>query len=91
MLDALPIAGQRDRARQTFATVVATGEPLHGHRDQVFAESWQQQRYETIILPLSTDSTTVDMLLVGLIHKRRKMTLSSHDQGAFQERHKERC
>lgn len=70
MLDALPIAEQRDRARQTFTTVVTTGEPLHGHRDQLFGERWRH--YETIILPLSTDGANIDMLLVGLIHDEEK-------------------
>lgn len=72
LLDELPLAEQRDRARQTFTTVVATGEPLHGHRDRVFAESWQRQSYETVVLPLSNDGTTINMLLVGLIHDDEK-------------------
>jgi len=70
MLDELPLVEQRDRARQTFTTVVSTGEPLHGHRDQVFA--LRPQQYETIILPLSTDGANIDTLLVGLIHDDEK-------------------
>jgi hypothetical protein len=70
MLDELPIVEQRNRARQTFTTVITTGEPLHGHRDQVFA--LRSQHYETIILPLSTDGTNIDTLLVGLIHDDEK-------------------
>jgi hypothetical protein len=66
MLEALPLSEQRDRARQTFTAVAATGEPVHGHRDQVFNEL--RRRYETIVLPLSHDGKIVDMLLVGLIH-----------------------
>jgi len=70
MLDQLPLVEQRERARQTFTTVVATGELLHGHRDQAF--DGRPQRYETIVLPLSSDSVAVDMLLVGLIHSDEK-------------------
>lgn len=66
MLDELPIPEQRDRARQTFSTVVATGEPLHSNRDQLFGD--RLRRYEAIVLPLSNNGATVDMLLVGLIH-----------------------
>jgi hypothetical protein len=70
MLDELPLDEQRARARQTFTTVVTTGELLHGHRDQVFDE--RRRPYETIVLPLSTNGATVDMLLVGLIHDDEK-------------------
>jgi hypothetical protein len=69
-LDALPVIEQRDRARQTFTAVATTGEPLHGHRNQLFAEV--RRRYETIILPLAADGENIDMLLVGLIHDDEK-------------------
>ncbi len=49
MLDELPLVEQRERARLAFTTVATTGEPLHAHRDQVFSEGLEQQRYETII------------------------------------------
>jgi hypothetical protein len=70
MLDELPLSEQRDRARQTFNAVVATGELVHGHRDQLFNEV--RRRYETIVLPLSSDGANIDMLLVGLIHDDEK-------------------
>jgi len=66
MLDELPVGEQRDLARQSFSQVVATGAPLHAHRDRVL--DGRNQRYETIILPLSSDGAAIDMLLVGLIH-----------------------
>jgi hypothetical protein len=70
MLSELPIDEQRKRAQQTFAAVVANGEPLYGHRDQMFGNKWQP--YETLILPLSSNGNDIDVLLVGLIHDDEK-------------------
>jgi hypothetical protein len=70
MLSELPIDEQRKRAQQTFAAVVTSREPLHGHRDQMFGNKWQP--YETLILPLSSNDDDIDVLLVGLIHDDEK-------------------
>jgi hypothetical protein len=66
MLDELPVTRQRDLARLSFSRVVQSGVPLHALRDHWI--DGRRQRYETIILPLSSDGTAIDMLLVGLIH-----------------------
>ena len=46
--------------------MVKTGEPLHAKRHQILDD--RSYRYETIILPLSTDGAAVDMLLVGMVY-----------------------
>jgi hypothetical protein len=66
MLDTLPVGEQRDLARRSFGAVAASGAPLHAYRDCVL--DGRQQRYETLILPLSSDGAGIDMLLVGLVH-----------------------
>ena len=71
MLDELPQAEFRDLARLSFTKVAATAEPLHALNDRIL--DGQVRRYETIILPMSSDGSQVDMLLCGLIydHERR--------------------
>ncbi|HEX6442547.1 MAG TPA: PAS domain-containing protein [Stellaceae bacterium] len=71
MLDELPQAEFRELARLSFSKVAAIGEPLHALNDRLL--DGQTRRYETIILPMSSDGSRVDMLLCGLIyeHERR--------------------
>jgi hypothetical protein len=66
MLDALPIPEYRALAQQSFTEVATTGTPIQGRRDRIFDN--RLRRYETVILPLSSDGDRVDMLLVGLIY-----------------------
>jgi hypothetical protein len=66
MLDAMPQAEFRELSRRSFTKVSDTGEPLHAHRDRILdGRLW---RYETVIMPLSSDDVRVDMLLCGLIY-----------------------
>lgn len=71
MLDELPVSEQRDLARRSFTSVAQSGAPLHAHRDLWF--DGRRVRYETIVLPLSTDGVAIDMLLVGLIHAEQPL------------------
>jgi len=66
MLDQLPVNEQRDLARQSFTSVAQSGAPLDAHRD--LSIDGRRVHYETIVLPLSSDGTAIDMLLIGLIH-----------------------
>jgi hypothetical protein len=66
MLDELPQTEFRALAQESFARVVNNGEPRHGRRDRIIDE--RPARYETVIMPLSSDGERVDRILVGLIH-----------------------
>jgi hypothetical protein len=46
--------------------VVTTKKPLHAQRGQIFDD--RPRRYETIILPLSSDDLRVDVILCGLFY-----------------------
>jgi hypothetical protein len=65
-LDELPQAEFRELARLSFTKVAATAEPLHALNDRILDE--QIRRYETIILPMSSEGSQVDMLMCGLIY-----------------------
>jgi len=66
MLNELPNTQFRQLAMDTFAHVATTGKPYRGYRDRVLDD--RLHRYETVMLPLSSDGERVDMLLVGLIY-----------------------
>ena len=66
MLDDLPQAEFRELTRLSFTKVATSAEPLRARRDRIL--DGRARRYETIILPLSSDKTRVDMLLCGLIY-----------------------
>jgi hypothetical protein len=66
MLDELPQVEFRNLTRQSFTKVANSGEPLHALNDRVLDDL--SRRYETIILPLSSDGARVDMLLCGMIY-----------------------
>jgi hypothetical protein len=66
MLDEMPQVEFRNLTRQSFTKVVTTRQLVHGRRDRVL--DGRLRRYETIILPLSSDGATVDKILCGLIY-----------------------
>ena len=68
MLDELPQVEFRELSRRSFSKVARTGEPLHATRNRML--DGQPRRYETVILPMSSDDSRVDMLLCGLIYDR---------------------
>ena len=67
MLDEMPAPEFRALANQTFRHVVQTKEPLHAQRERLLDN--RMQRYEAVILPLSSNAETVDRLIVGLIYE----------------------
>jgi hypothetical protein len=68
MLDELPQAEFRELARLSFTKVATIAEPLHALNDRLL--DGQIRGYETIILPMSSDGSRVDMLVCGLIYDR---------------------
>jgi hypothetical protein len=66
MLDELPVTEFRGLAQQSFTHVARTGAMLHLDRDRLI--DGRARRYETIIMPLSTDGARVDRLLIGLVY-----------------------
>jgi hypothetical protein len=66
MLDEMPQAEFRELTRQSFTKVATTKKPLHAHRDRILDD--RLRRYETIILPLSSDDDRVDVILCGLFY-----------------------
>jgi len=68
MLDELPITEFRILAAESFTTTANTGKPFHSQRDRIL--DGRPRRYETLMLPLSDDDRTVNMLLVGLLYGR---------------------
>jgi len=66
MLDELPQTEFREAARQTFTHVIKTREPFRHRRDRIIED--RLHRYETVVMPLSSDGEQVDRLLVGLIY-----------------------
>lgn len=70
MLDEMPQVEFRELTRQSFTKVATTKEPLHAQRDRILDD--RPRRYETIILPLSSDGDRVDMLLCGLFYDDQK-------------------
>jgi hypothetical protein len=67
MLSELPIGDFRSLARESFTTTVETGRPFHSRRERTIAG--RVHGYETLMLPLSSDGQSVDMLLVGLRYR----------------------
>jgi hypothetical protein len=67
MLDEMPVHEFRDLSYRSFRKVVRTGEPLHALADRPL--DGRTQRYEAIVLPLSSDGTTIDRLMVGMIYE----------------------
>lgn len=66
MLDEMPAPEFRELSTRSFRRVVRTREPLHAHAERLLDN--RMQRYEAVILPLSSDGETVDRLMVGMIY-----------------------
>jgi hypothetical protein len=66
MLDEMPVPEFRDLVTRSFRKVVRTREPLHALADRLL--DGRMQRYEAIILPLSSDGEHVDRLMIGMIY-----------------------
>ena len=66
MLEEMPQVEFRELTRRSFTKVHDTAKPLHARRDRML--DGKPRRYETIILPLSSDDARVDMILCGLIY-----------------------
>jgi hypothetical protein len=64
MLDELPASDYRALVEQSFTRVVETRAPAHYLRDRVIDE--RLRRYEALLLPLSRDERSVEMLMVGI-------------------------
>ncbi|MGH7094731.1 MAG: PAS domain-containing protein, partial [Stellaceae bacterium] len=65
-LDDMPSPEFRELARQSFSKVATEGKPLHIADERIIDE--RMRRYETILMPLSSDGERVDMLLIGMIY-----------------------
>ena len=67
MLDAMPVPEFRDLSTRSFRKVVRTKAPLHALAERPL--DGRMQRYEAILLPLSSDGEHVDRLMVGMIYE----------------------
>jgi hypothetical protein len=67
MLDEMPVPEFRDLSQRSFRKVVRTCEPVHALAERLL--DGRIQRYEAIILPLSSDGERVDRLMVGMIYE----------------------
>jgi hypothetical protein len=70
MLDELPQSEFLMLAQESFTRVATSAEPTAGKRDRVIDERFA--RYETVIMPLSSDGQRVERLLIGLIYDDEK-------------------
>ena len=66
MLEEMPQVEFRELTRLSFTKVRDTAKPLQARRDRML--DGKPRRYETLILPLSSDDARVDMILCGLIY-----------------------
>jgi hypothetical protein len=66
MLEEMPQVEFSELTRLSFTKVSNTGRPLHARRDRML--DGKARRYETIVLPLSSDNAVVEMILCGLIY-----------------------
>jgi hypothetical protein len=65
-LDEHPEPQMRAQTQESYETVVETRTPLFFNRDVVLdGRAW---RYEALVLPLSCDGESVNLLLVGIHH-----------------------
>jgi len=65
MLDEMPAPEFRELVNRSFRKVARTKEPMHVIADRLL--DGRMQRYEAILLPLSSDGERVDRLMVGMI------------------------
>ena len=66
MLDEMPAPEFRNLATRSFRRVVRTREPMHVLAERLLDD--RHQRYEAILLPLSSDGERIDRLMVGMIY-----------------------
>lgn len=69
MLDDTPATEFRALVRQSFETATKSRDIVVEYRDSTL--DGHRYNYEAVVLPLASDGTTVDMLLVGLIYYER--------------------
>lgn len=65
-LDQLDLNGHEDEITAEYVRAAKTGEPSCSIHDYVRKDG-RHIRYERIVLPLSSDGTSVDMLLGGCV------------------------
>ncbi len=70
MLDEMPLPEFRELATRSFRKVARTGEPLHVLADRMLDD--RPQRYEALLMPLSSDGIRVEMLLIGLVYDNER-------------------
>ena len=66
MLDEMPAPEFRELSTRSFRKVLRTREPLHALAARPL--DGRTQRYEAIIMPLSSDGERVDRLILGMIY-----------------------
>jgi hypothetical protein len=66
MLEEMPEPEFRHLSRLSFTKVVTTCKPVQAQRNRVL--DGRLRNYESVIMPLSNDGGTVDMLLCGLFY-----------------------
>jgi hypothetical protein len=68
--DDMPVTEFRTQVRQSFETATKSRDIVVAYRDGTL--DGRRYNYEAVVLPLASDGTTVDMLLVGLIYGGRE-------------------
>jgi hypothetical protein len=66
MLDEMPAPEFRELSTRSFRRVLRTREPLHTLAARLL--DGRMQRYEAIIMPLSSDGERIDRLILGMIY-----------------------
>jgi hypothetical protein len=66
MLDDMPAPEFRELSTRSFRKVLRTREPLHALAARQL--DGRMQRYEAIIMPLSSDGERVDRLILGMVY-----------------------
>jgi hypothetical protein len=67
MLDEMPAPEFRELSNRTFRRVAESKKPLHAVAERQL--DGRMQRYEVVLLPLSSDGETVDRLMLGMIYE----------------------
>jgi len=67
MLDEMPSPEFRELSKHGFRRVAQSKEPLHALAERLL--DGRMQRYEVIVLPLSSDGERVDRLMIGMIYE----------------------
>ncbi|HYL33824.1 MAG TPA: PAS domain-containing protein [Stellaceae bacterium] len=61
----MPTVAEPDRVRRQYELVISSRAPQVQQRQGTFANS-QHWEFEVLVLPLSTDGESIDMLMVGM-------------------------